>query len=197
MPGRRERRFKFVFAEQRQYGVGNCGLDNFDSMAMNDVHPVTITLNDRTQTFSASFQTDEQFQNGWQSVLKTAYGRADLRCGCKGKGSKRLAVKYYEGSDLFSLARFSLTGGQHAADCQYYSANPAQSGGGGDKFGVIDQQPDGSVKIRLEIGMLERGDAAGPAGPTGAPTDSVPSVKQSSMKLLGLLYYLWEEAGLN
>jgi hypothetical protein len=45
--------------------------------------------------------------------------------------------------------------------------------------------------------MLERGDAAGPAGPTGAPTDSVPSVKQSSMKLLGLLYYLWEEAGLN
>jgi len=76
-------------------------------------------------------------------------------------------------------------------------ANPAQSRGGGDNFGVIDQQPDGSVKIRLEIGMLERGDAAGPAGPTGAPTDSVPSVKQSSMKLLGLLYYLWEEAGLN
>lgn len=166
-------------------------------MAMNDVRPVTITLNDRTQTLSASFQTDEQFQNGWQSVLKTAYGRADLRCGCKGKGSKRLAVKYYEGSDLFSLARFSLTGGQHAADCQYYSANPAQSGGGGDNFGVIDQQPDGSVKIRLEIGMLERGDAAAPAGPTRAPTDRAPSAKQSSMKLLGLLHYLGEEAGLN
>ena len=105
-------------------------------------------------------------------------------------------MKYHEGSDLFSLARLSLTGGQHAADCQYYSANPAQSRGGGDNFGVIDQQPDGSVKIRLEIGMLERGDAAGPAGATGAPTDRVPSVKQS-VKLLGLLHYLWEEAGLN
>jgi hypothetical protein len=30
-------------------------------------------------------------------------------------------VKYHEGSDLFSLARFSLIGGQHAADCQYYA----------------------------------------------------------------------------
>lgn len=166
-------------------------------MAMNDVHPVTVTLNDKTQTFSSSFQTDEQFQNGWQSVLKAAYGRADLRCGCKGRGSKRLAVKYYEGSDTFSIARFSLTGGQHAPDCQYYSANPAQCGEGGDTSGVIDQRPDGSIKIRLEIAMLERSDAAAPAGPAKAPLDRAPSAKQSSMKLLGLLHYLWEEAGLN
>jgi hypothetical protein len=164
---------------------------------MIDVYPVTISLNEKAQTYSAAFQTSEQFQNSWQSVLKAAYGRADLRCGCKGRGQKRLAVKYYEGSNSFSLARFSLTGGQHAADCQYYSANPAQSGPGGDARGVIDQRPDGSIKIRLEIAMLERGEVTAPAAPVRPSVDRAPSSKQSSMKLLGLLNYLWEEAGLN
>lgn len=164
---------------------------------MIDVHPVTITLNEKTQTYSAIFQTSGQFQNGWQSVLKIAHGRAELRCGCKGRGPKRLAVKYYEGSDSFSLARFSLTGGQHASDCQYYSASPEQSGEGGETTGVIDRRPDGSIKIRLEIAMRERGEVPVSAGPGSAPTDRAPSAKQSSMKLLGLLHYLWDEAGLN
>lgn len=164
---------------------------------MIDVHPVTISLNDKRQTYTASFQTGEQFQTGWQSVLKAAYGRAELYCGCKGRGAKRLAVKYYEGSDSFSLARFSLTGGQHAPDCQYYSASPSQSEQGGGSSRVIDQRPDGSVKIRLEIAMIERGEVAAPAVSSKTPTDRAPSAKQSSMKLLGLLHYLWEEAGLN
>lgn len=164
---------------------------------MIDVHPVTISLNEKCQTYSSTFQTSEQFQAGWQSVLKTAYGRAELSCGCKGRGAKRLAVKYYEGSDSFSLARFSLTGGQHAQDCQYYSASPSQSGQCGDASGVIDQRFDGSVKIRLEIAVLERGEIAAPAGPSKKPSDRAPSTKQSSIKLLGLLHYLWEEAGLN
>lgn len=164
---------------------------------MIDVHPVAVTLNERTQTYSAAFQTSEQFHNGWQSVLKAAYGRADLRCGCRGPGLKRLAVKYYEGSDIFSLARFSLTGGEHSPDCQFYSASPTQVGPGGNSTGVIDQQPDGSVKIRLEIGILERSTAASLDGPVRKPSTRAPSAKQSSMKLLGLLHYLWDEAGLN
>ncbi|MFC5550189.1 DUF1173 family protein [Massilia aerilata] len=164
---------------------------------MNDVHPVTITLNENTRTYTAVFQTGEHFKIGWQSVLKSAYGRADLRCGCKGRGEKRLAVKYYEGSDSYALARFSLSGGQHAADCQYYSASPVQSGEGGSTTGVIDQRPDGSIKIRLEIAMLERGDVDAPAGPSRPPVNRAPSIRQASMKLLGLLHYLWEEAGLN
>lgn len=164
---------------------------------MLDVHPVTIALNDRARTYTADFQTEAQFEVGWQSVLKAAYGRAELRCACKGVGAKRLAVKYYEGSDQFSLARFSLTGGQHAPDCQFYSANPAQFGVGGVSSGVIDQRPDGSVKIRLEIAMLERGETATPAPAARTSTARTPSAKQSSMKLLGLLHYLWDEGGLN
>jgi hypothetical protein len=97
-------------------------------MTMIDGHPVAVTLYERIQTYSAAFQTSEQFHNGWQSVLKAAYGRADLSCGCRGPGLKRLAVKYYEGADIFSLARFSLTGGEHSPDCQFYSASPTQVG---------------------------------------------------------------------
>lgn len=185
------------FLEESSITVQDWTSRNLASLTMIDVHPVAVTLNERTQTYSAAFQTSEQFHNGWQSVLKAAYGRADLRCGCRGPGLKRLAVKYYEGSDIFALARFSLTGGEHAPDCQFYSASPTQVGPGGSSSGVIDQQPDGSVKIRLEIGILERSTAASPDGPVRKPSSRAPSAKQSSMKLLGLLYYLWDEAGLN
>lgn len=163
---------------------------------MKDVFSVSITIQGPPQTYSASFQIDAKFELGWQSVLKSAYGRAEICCGCRGVGPKRLAVKYYEGTDKFSLARFALTGGQHARDCQYYSAGATSSGAGSYATGVIEDKGDGSVKIRLEIGMVQQTDAA-PEAPGRDAAVRKPSVKQSSMKLLGLLHYLWEEAGLN
>lgn len=190
-------RFASVFGSEAKFRVGDYALDNYCLSTMSDVHPVTIFLNEKPQTYSAAFQTSEQFHVGWQSVLKASYGRAEVRCGCRGRGPKRLAVKYYEGSAVFSLARFSLTGGQHAPDCQFYSASPSQSGPGGDALGVIDQRPDGSVHIRLEIAIRERGEVAAPARPGTMPAHHAFAAKQSSMKLLGLLHYLWEEAGLN
>lgn len=193
----RHTRFDVVFGSEANFHVGDYVLKNHYLPTMSDVHPVTISLNEKKQTYSAAFQTNEQFQVSWQSVLKAAYGRAEVRCGCKGRGAKRLAVKYYEGSGVFSLARFSLTGGQHAPDCQFYSASLFQSGLGGDATGVIGQRPDGSVNIRLEIAIRERGEVMAPAGHGKMPTDRASAAKQSSMKLLGLLHYLWEEAGLN
>jgi hypothetical protein len=163
---------------------------------MSDVYPVTITLNDRTQRYTPIFQVEAEFEQGWQSVLKAAYGRAELRCGCAGVGPKRLAVKYYEGADRYSLARFSRSGSQHSQRCQYYSAGAAQSGQGAYGAGVIDERPDGSVKIRLEIGVVERPET-GPADPDSPRSNRQPSAKRASMKLLGLLHYLWEEARLN
>lgn len=190
--------FKLLFRAGNIFRVANYMLTHYRFLTMSDIHPVTISLNDTRRSYTASFQTDEQFRIGWQSVLKAAHGRADVRCVCRGAGPKRLAVKYFEGSDAFSLARFSLSGGQHAPDCRFYSPSPLQSGLSADSSGVIDQRSDGSVKIRLEIGMLERADGEAPAGARPTPPAShAPSVKQTSMKLLGLLHYLWEEAGLN
>lgn len=177
--------------------MGNYLFTHYWFLTMVDIHPVSVLLSGTSRSYTASFQTDEQFHTGWQSVLKAAYGRADVRCACRGAGPKRLAVKYFEVSDAFSLARFSLSGGEHAPDCRFYSPSHSQSGLCADASGVIEQRPDGSVKIRLEIGMIERTDVAAPAAPRTTPTNRAPSAKQASMKLLGLLHYLWEEAGLN
>lgn len=164
---------------------------------MSNVHPISITNATSTRTYSVDFQTSKQYQNSWQSVLKAGYGKAEVRCGCRGSGAKRLAIKYSEDYDQFWLAKFALSGGQHAADCHFYSALSTQSGQGADCIGVVDQQSDGSVVIRLEIGLVEKSISPEPKVPVRAATNRTTSAKKSSMKLLGLLHYLWEGAGLN
>ena len=164
---------------------------------MSNVHPVSITLTGVIKTYSTNFQTANQFQQGWRSALKAAYGRAEVRCGCSGMGAKRLAIKHYDDTDQFSLARFSMTGGEHASDCQFYSANSSQTGLGTTTINVVDPQADGSVLIRLEIGMVERETSASQSAPIRQSADRPASVKRSSIKLLGLLHYLWDAAELN
>lgn len=164
---------------------------------MSNVHPVSITLSGVIKTYSINFQTASQFQQGWRSALKAAYGRAEVRCGCSGKGAKRLAIKHYDDTDQFSLARFSMTGGEHASDCQFYSANSSLAGPGTRTINVVDLQADGSALIRLEIGMVERETPVLQSAPIRQSADRPPSVKRSSIKLLGLLHYLWDAAALN
>lgn len=163
---------------------------------MHDTHPVTVTLNAQTTTYSAGFQTKDEHATGWKSVLKAAYGRAEVQCRCRGNGQKRLAIKYLQGQDQYFLARFGSSGNQHARDCQYYAPAPYEGGQSGYALGVIQDLEDGSVKIRLEVGLKRQcGDNTTspqkPAGPSG------PGVERPKMKLLGLLHYLWEAAGLN
>lgn len=131
-------------------------------------------------------------------MLKDAYGLADVRCLCRGAGPNRLAVKYYEFSDAYSLAKFSLSGTEHAVYCQNYSIGGAAAGPVGNGAGVLDVELDGSVKIRLEIGLTVRDTASDVATPAGVDKPSRPrSARQSAIKLAGLLHYLWDAATLN
>lgn len=164
---------------------------------MSDTQPVFITANRQTKRYSVEFQTLPEFERSWQKVLKEAYGHADARCGCRGVGPKRLAIKRYEFSDSYALAKFALSGHEHAADCEYHSVGDGAAGPGGNGAGVLDVQADGTVRIRLEIGMTVR-DAITPAAP--APADNLnrrTSNQQSAIKLAGLLHYLWDAATLN
>jgi hypothetical protein len=164
---------------------------------MSDTQPVFITVNGQAKRYSVEFQTLPDFERSWQKVLKEAYGHAEVRCGCGGPGAKRLSVKRYECSDSYGLAKFSLSGHEHATDCQYHSVGDGATGPGSNGAGVLDVQADGTVRIRLEIGMQVR-DAITPAAP--APTDNLkrsPSNQQSAIKLAGLLHYLWHAATLN
>jgi hypothetical protein len=165
---------------------------------MSDTQSVVITVNGQAKRYSPEFQTSPDYERAWQKVLKEAYGHADVRCLCRGAGPKRLAVKYYEFGDAYALAKFSLSGPEHAADCQYYSVGGAGSESGGSGAGVLDVQLDGSVKIRLEIGMAVRDTASDVASPADADKPNRPgSTRQSAIKLAGLLHYLWDAATLN
>lgn len=168
------------------------------SARMNDIHPVVITTNGQAKRYSVEFQTSPDFGRSWQKVLKDAYRLAEVCCQCRGAGLKRLAVKYYGASDSFDLAKFALSGYEHAADCKYLNAGDQVNGPDGSRAGVLDVQPDGSVKIRLEIGMTVRDGVDLDAASTHPARPARPaSTRQSAIKLAGLLHYLWDAATLN
>jgi hypothetical protein len=123
---------------------------------MSDTQGVLITVNGQTKRYSPEFQTNAEYEKSWQRVLKDGHGNAEVRCMCRGVGPKRLAIKYYEFSDSYSLAKFGLSGNEHSCDCQFYSAGSGAAGPGGSGAGVLDVQADGSVRIRLEIGINVR-----------------------------------------
>lgn len=165
------------------------------------LYPVEILLGEQTRVYSPEFQTQEPYAAGWKRVLLMSHGKADVRCCCLGPGSKRLSIHSRTNSDRFHLARFPDTGPEHSEDCIYFGTDPNLSGMGGYRRGVIQQLDDGNTKIKLKVGLQQR--------PTAAPDDAAPAASarpkpptrarsgQASMTLLGLLHFLWTEAGFN
>lgn len=162
------------------------------------VYPVTINNGVKQTRYSAEFQTEKEFSVQWKKVLQDAHGKFDVRCCCLGRGDKELAVRYYEDSDSYGLARFPLTGEEHGNECRFYAPNPAKSGMSGYEKGVIDERPDGTTKIRLSVGLTKRDPATVQAAPNlDQPAATGKTRTQPAMRLLGLLHLLWNEAGLN
>ena len=164
------------------------------------IYPVQISLGDQTQTYSPAFQTEAQFSQAWKKVLMMAHGKAVVRCLCLGEGEKRLSVHSRSNSDHFHLARFPDTGPEHAEDCVFFGVDPNASGLGAYKRGVVEELDDGNVKIKLKVGLQQRLTKApeeGETTPKGPAMTKSTRPGQSSMTLLGLLHYLWTNAGLN
>lgn len=162
------------------------------------VYPVTINNGVKQTRYSAEFQTENKFSALWKKVLQDARGKFDVRCCCLGTGSKELAVRYYENSDSYGLARFPKTGEEHENECRFYAPNPSKSGMSGYETGVIDERPDGTTKIRLSIGLTKRDPATVQAAPNMVQLAATWKTRaQSAMSLLGLLHLLWNEAELN
>ena len=162
---------------------------------MKKTFPILITLSGKRTPYTPEFQTAEEYSKGWQSVLKRAYGHAQLQCQCAGSGKKRISIKSLNG-DKFFLARYPSSGRDHSRLCQYFDDAPG-TGIDGYKIGVIDPQDDGSVKIKLDFGMTMRTPASPDADPDRGTRGKKPGVSKSAMKLFGLLHFLWEDCGLN
>ncbi len=164
---------------------------------MSDVFEVSIRHGNDIVKYSVDFQCDAKFSNAWKNVLHRAHRHAVVICNCPGLGEKQLAVRHYEETDAFGLARYPLSGEDHDRNCRFYSPNPLKSGRGDYSKGVIDERPDGTMKIRLDVGLTRK-------APSAAPVDALPVIRkdgsrksQPAMRLLGLLHLLWSEADLN
>lgn len=166
------------------------------------LYTVEVTLAGMTRPYSSEFQTADQFKDGWKRVLLMAHGKADVRCTCPGSGERRLSIHSRSNSDRFHLARFPETGSEHSEDCVYYGVDPSMSGLGSYRRGVVQELDDGAVKIKLKVGLQQRATAApeeGDASSSAPPSMSAtrPRSGQASMTLLGLLHFLWTQAGLH
>lgn len=164
---------------------------------MGKTYSVIIELPGQKATkFSPEFQTDNAFAKGWKATLTKAHRGGTVSCACPGKGSKLLAVRHYD-SDSFCLARYPLTGGEHGNDCRFYAPDPEKSGMSGYQKGVIEDGPNGTIKIRLEIGLKKKEPSKQDIQPAPAPPPTGARNSKPAMRLLGLLNYLWDEADLN
>lgn len=165
---------------------------------MPNTYPVIVTYGEQSVRYSTEFQTEGEFGQKWKRVLESAHGKASVTCTCPGKGKKRLAIRHYPDGDTFGLARFPLSGAEHAKECRFYSPNPEMSGRGSYSIGVLEERPDGTMKVRLGIGLSKRDPATTPTPPDDSPPRTGgPRRVQPAMKLLGLLHLLWSEADLN
>lgn len=163
---------------------------------MGKTYTVAVRTGDQTKPYSEAFQTQTQYASGWRRVLQAARDHGEVRCMCLGTGERLLAVRYYETSDSYGLARYPNTGEAHQRDCRFYAPNGYKSGLSAYQKGVVDERPDGTVKVSLAIGMRMKA----PMPAVDTETKSVPKgqrTSQRSMQLLGLLHFLWESAGLN
>ncbi|WP_191575929.1 DUF1173 family protein [Achromobacter insolitus] len=166
------------------------------------LYPVEVTLGSNKRPYSPEFQTQDEFKDGWKRVLLMAHGKADVRCTCPGDGEKRLSIHSRANSDRFHLARFPETGAEHSEDCVYYGVDPSMSGLGSYRRGVVQELDDGAVKIKLKVGLQQRAAVAPQDSENSGPAETKaatprPRSGQASMTLLGLLHFLWTQAGLH
>jgi hypothetical protein len=166
---------------------------------MSKIYPIQIQTYETKKLYSVEFQTNSQYIACWKAVLQKARNLSNavctVTCGCCGNGKKQLMVKYFSGTDSFTLAKYSLSGSQHSLDCRYYSLDSSQSGMQGYESGVI-RENDGIMHIKLSIGMTKKDEA---------PIETVSPLRlnqragngQPKMSLVGLLHLLWTEGDLN
>lgn len=160
--------------------------------ANGDRYPVRIG----EKNYSPEFQLKKEFAKSWKSVLSSNHKKEYAVCMCPGSGNKRLKICRKENPEMFYLSKYPDTGEEHSVSCQFYAPVPEKSGLQGYAIGVVEHLSDGGKRIRMQLGLRQNSDEQPSEAPDDRPARSG-GVKQSSMRLLGLLHFLWDEAALN
>lgn len=155
---------------------------------------------EKPKRYSPEFQTQEEFSRGWKSALEKAHSRnganTTITCGCRGKGKKLLSVRHISSNDSYHLAKFPSSGTDHETLCEYFALDEKSTGLKGYAAGVVKENADGILAIKLNVGLTEKDPPEKSDCPASPPVQR-PAGGQSTMTLLGLLNLLWTEAELN
>ena len=160
---------------------------------MGKLFPVALRREPKSTIYSPEFQTDAEFAKSWRNILQSAHGQLVFHCCCPGRGEKKLAVRFYEETDSFGLARYPLSGEEHSRDCHYFQPDRSKSGMIAYGKGVVEERSEGRIRVRLAPGLLTA--MSPPIVPMNGSTPE-PGALQF-MQMQGLLHLLWGEAGLN
>lgn len=139
----------------------------------------------------------------WQRYLK--YARRNKKtvtvfCMCKGRAAPellpRLKVCYSDTKDVCWLAGWPYGGQMHDASCSFWSVWADGPQADIYKSDVVTACDEGGYRIRLAAGLQKR-EAAEPGDAPKAPAARRPGGRRPSMSMLGLLHFIWEQAGIN
>ncbi len=122
-------------------------------------------------------------------AAKTSPGRGECLCTTP---PQPLVIRLRGGH--YHLAGWPDQGGRHDARCPFFKLAAAVTGRSGYAVGAIAETADGT-HIRLHQPLTVRGgEDTRPAGDAGEPAEAL---SRNTVSLLGLLHWLWEQAGLS
>lgn len=139
----------------------------------------------------------------WQRYLK--YARRNKKtvtvwCMCKGRPAPellpRLKICYSDTKDVCWLAGWPYGGQLHHESCRFWSV--WADGPQADIYmsDVVTAGNDGGDRIRLAAGLQKR-EAREPGDEPKATAARRPGGRRPSMSMLGLMHFIWEQAGIN
>lgn len=133
---------------------------------------------------------------GFADAIATAHAeRSRPRCLCVDGGVEMYVARLARSDGGFVAKRMPETGSQHATDCPSYEP-PAELSGLGQLLGsaICEDPQTGLTTLRLDFPLSKHpGRQQVPPSATGG--DSAAS-DGTRLSLLGLLHYLWDQAGL-
>ncbi|MCW0351048.1 DUF1173 domain-containing protein [Pantoea ananatis] len=153
-------------------------------------------------------EADEDFQRNhsgewlkWLTKARQNKKTTVVTCLCRTPETeppqRRLKVSLSEDSSRGWLSSFAYTGHQHNPDCRFYSvwADPRQAEI--YQSDVVTAEEDGTILVRLPTGLQKKAPSESPPEKSDKVPDKGKRRKLPSMRLLGLLHLIWEQAEIN
>ncbi|WP_067723462.1 DUF1173 family protein [Nocardia yamanashiensis] len=115
-------------------------------------------------------------------------------CLCRPADPLQLVIRHRE--DRYFLARWPGTGPDHTPECPFHQPDPTLTGRSSYADAAIVEGPDGTT-IRFDTPLTSSTAASVATGSLEEPGGGASSSGRCTLGLLGLLHFLWEDAGLN